>query len=232
VARKLRRAWHRFLSGARLRAYQGTPPAWVSAVPRRLAARLRLHPPPPGERRLEFGSGWSPRPGYIHVDVLADNPLTDVICRADELDLPAGWADEILSLHMIEHVPPPALAALAAGWLRLLRPGGTLTVHTPNAAAIGAVLADPQQRDDNVWIALSAVYGYNLAPWDAGTPDRLRNPPDHKLVFTPALLTSLLEEAGFVDVADVSGADPACHHTKDWAPYVPGLCLEIRATRP
>jgi hypothetical protein len=30
----------------------------------------------------------------------------------------------------------------------------------------------------------------------------------------------------------VSGQDALCHHTRDWSPYVDGLCLEVRARRP
>jgi hypothetical protein len=225
LARAARRSRNRARSALRLATYRGHVPAWAGRM-------LRLAPPPPGQRRLEFGSGWSPRPGYVHVDVGADNPSTDLICRADELDLPAGWADEILSVHMIEHVPPPAVDEVLSRWARLLRSGGRITVHTPNAAALAAVIANAATADETAWIALSAVYGYGLAPWDAGRADLLRGLPDHKLVFTPALLIGSMQRAGFVDVKDVSGADPTCHHTKDWAPYVPGLCLEVTGTKP
>jgi hypothetical protein len=226
--RSARRARNKAIATIRLASYQGRAPAAVGLLPK----RLRLSSPPPGERRIEFGSGWSPRPGYIHVDVEANNPLTDVIVRADQLELPDGWADEILSVHMIEHVPPPAIVATLERWRRLLRAGGTITVHTPNAAALGAALADTGTDDEIAWVALSAVYGYGLGPWDAGKPELLRGVPDHKLVFTPALLIKMLEAAGFVDVKDVSGNDPLCHHTKDWAPYVPGMCLEVSGRAP
>src|SRR5205807_1863855 len=64
VVRVARRIRNRRLAALRLASYRGSAPAWIRVLPK----RLRLAPPPPGERRLEFGSGWSPRPGYIHVD--------------------------------------------------------------------------------------------------------------------------------------------------------------------
>jgi hypothetical protein len=53
--------------------------------------------------------------------------------------------------------------------------------------------------------------------------------PDHRLLFDAALLEQQLAEAGFTDIADVSGQDPDCHHTRDWREWVPGLCLEVSA---
>lgn len=193
-----------------------------------LARRTPL--PPAGQRRIEIGSGFSPRPGYLHVDAVAGLPDLDLVARGDELPLPAGWADEILAVHMIEHVPAAALPGVLRSWHRALRPGGRLVLHTPNGTALARAFLEggPRVR----WAVQAAMYGYNRAPWDATSAEALGHEADHRLLLDLELATSELEAAGFVDVEDVSGRDPDCHHTRDWTDWVPGLCLEVAARVP
>jgi hypothetical protein len=155
----------------------------VRHVPAGVAGRLGL-PPPPGARRVEVGSGFSPRPGYVHVDTRPGLPHLDLVAPGDVIPLPAGWADELLAVHMVEHVPAGALEGTLRHWHALLRPGGVLTLHTPNATALGRLLADPATPTQRLWPVLAALYGYDRAPWDATSPGRLGLAPDHKLVFT------------------------------------------------
>jgi SAM-dependent methyltransferase len=200
----------------------------TSLLDRWLARRTPL--PPPGSRRIEIGSGFSPRAGYLHVDAVAGLPDLDLVARGDQLPLPEGWADEILAVHMIEHVPAGALSDVLRSWRRVLRPGGRLTLHTPNGTALTRAYLEggPEVR----WAVLAAMYGYNRAPWDATSAGALGDEPDHRLLFDRELAAAELEAAGFVDVRDVSGQDPECHHTRDWADWVPDLCLEITASVP
>ena len=205
--------------------------AWVrggradSALSRALARRTPL--PPAGERRIEVGSGFSPRPGYLHVDAVPGLPDLDLVAR-DALPLPDDWADEVLAVHMIEHVPAGRLLDVLRGWRRVLRPGGRLVLHTPNGTALARAYLDGGLAAR--WPVLAAMYGYDRAPWDATSAGALGVEPDHRMLFDFPLLEQLLTEAGFSGVTDVSGQDEHCHHTRDWAPYVPGLCLEVTAT--
>lgn len=228
----VRRSWWRVMSRLRARAL-AAPDAWSArAVPAPLRRRLRLDGRPAGARRVEIGSGYSPRPGYLHVDAVAWTSAIDLVSPADAIPLPAGWADEVLTVHMIEHLPPPSIMATLRHWYDLLAPGGVLTVHTPNGASLGRVLADASESPGAYWPAISALYGYNRNPDDVKGPDALAEVPDHRLVFTAPILMSMLAAAGFDGVEDVSGHDADCHHTIDWAPHVTDLCLEVRAQKP
>lgn len=61
------------------------------------------------------------------------------------LELPDSWADCVVSMHLIEHLPDPA-AALAC-WRRVLRPGGRMVLVTPNADfAHPEAFADPDHK--------------------------------------------------------------------------------------
>lgn len=236
--RKLERRAHiwRGTTMSRLRVAAWTKhPWWLGVIPAKTRRRLRFDAPPAGERRVEIGAGFSGRSGYVHVDLLPFTHDIDIIASGDALPLPEQWADEILAVHMIEHVPPPRLGATLQHWYSRLRPGGTLVIHTPNGAALGAAMAAAGTdggRDEHYWAVMSAVYGYGHHPADMTSPAALKGAADHKLVFTSPLLCNLLADAGFEEVEDVSGQDAFCHHTRDWSPYVDSLCLEVRATRP
>jgi hypothetical protein len=132
---------------------------------------------------------------------------------------------------MIEHVPPPILKATLREWLRVLRNGGTVRIHTPNGDVLGQALVESASGGShNFWAVQSAIFGYGKAAEHATGPEQLTNSVDHCVLLTFPVLRSLLEEAGFAHVEDVSGQDP-CHHAVEWAPYISGLCLEVQAVK-
>lgn len=187
--------------------------------------------PVPGEtRRLELGSGGHPTPGYIHVDVNPVAPHLELLADGVHVPLPDGWADEILAVHMLEHVPPAQVPRALREWYRLLRPGGVVRIHTPNATALAKVLAEPEETQ-RYWAAMSAVYGYGSAPQDCRGPESLSAVPDHKVLFSLPILARLLRETGFTDIRDLTGSC-GCYHAAAWEPYVPGLCLSVEARKP
>jgi len=227
------RIWHgTALSRVRAAAWWGHP-WWLRLLPSSARQRLRLDEPPVGERKVEIGAGFTGRTGYVHVDLLPFTHDIEIVASGDDLPLPEQWADEILSVHMIEHVPPPRLMVTLQHWYTRLRPGAALVIHTPNGGALGQAMAAGQELDaTRYWAIIGALYGYPHHTAEMTSPTALTGAPDHKLVFTSPLLRQLLSDAGFVDIEDVSGQDAFCHHARDWSPYVDGLCLEVRARRP
>jgi len=113
----------------------------------------------------------------------------------------------------------------------VLVPGGELEIHTPNAVALGAALADGGASASQFWSAQSAVFGYGLHPTDAFSPDAFSGPPDHTLLFDDHVLDELLTAAGFEAVTNRSG-ELGCAHHDAWDAIVRGLCLEMTARKP
>lgn len=222
------RVRHRAVTGLRAASYRsnaGDPRTLVSSV---LAHVLTV--PPAGERRIEVGSGGRPSPGYIHVDVNPAATDLDILAPAHRLPFPDGWADELLSIHMIEHAPPSRLRAILREWARVLGPGGVLRIHTPNGRALAAVLASADLERSRYWAVQNALFGYWLAPQDCRQPEDLGGRGDHRLALPFPVLADLLAEAGFGGIRDATGEAP-CYHLTEWEPYVPGMCLEVEATR-
>ena len=192
-----RSAWRRYRAALRngyLNAhygYQLTPakgqgPLWLSSKQRQrydtYVAYLRY--PGKGARVLDVGCG----PGHFLVKMRAagwevcgiePNPKAAAAVAAAGLDvrvgmletlaLPEGHFDAVSLHHVIEHLHDP-IATLRL-CLRVLKPGGVITVATPNFEAAGHRVFGPD------WFPLI--------------------PPRHLVLFTAASLSCALAAAGF-----------------------------------
>jgi predicted SAM-dependent methyltransferase len=209
LAQGLRRRLHRFVD--RL------------ARPLRRRRELARHP-----RRVEVGSGGTPQPGYLHIDLDPSSPHLEYVARADELPLPDGWADELFASHVLEHVEPRHLHATLREWHRVLRRGGTVEIHTPDSAHLMASWLDASR--DEKWALQVAILGM---AGHAGmrTPEHITARGDHQILFDRDLLRESLEETGFVDVRDLTDeADDM--HTVAWKSLVPKLSMVVTARTP
>lgn len=141
----------------------------------------------PGEAvRLNLGAGGKPLDGWISVD-LAGEP--DV--RADVLALPFpdGYADEVMAIHLLEHLYRWDAPAALAEWRRVLKPGGLLILELPDLIkACRNVLTNPDVRM-GVW----GLFG------DPGYREPLMV---HRWGWTSTELAAELRAAGFRKVRE------------------------------
>jgi predicted SAM-dependent methyltransferase len=120
----------------------------------------------------------------------------DVICDLRQLtSFENESADEILSVHVIEHFWRWEALDILKEWMRVLRPGGTMILECPNLlSACEALLANPdagaspgKDGQRTMWV----FYG------DPTWRDPLMV---HRWGYTPRSLAQLMEEAGLVNV--------------------------------
>lgn len=155
---------------------------------------------PDGARplRLNLGCGDKILPGYVNVDVAPARAgrKPDLICDLRELsDFDDESADEVLSVHVIEHFWRWEVDDLLREWVRVLKPGARMVIECPNLkAACETFLEDPerfsgpgQEGETTMWV----FYG------DPAWKDPLMC---HRWGYTPASLGKLMREAGLVDV--------------------------------
>lgn len=148
--------------------------------------------------RLNLGCGDKILPGYVNVDVVEARAgmKPDVICDLHDLaPFEDDSADEILSVHVVEHFWRWEIRDVLREWVRVLKPGGRMIVECPNLlSACQTFLQNPDQfsREDSsgqrtMWV----FYG------DPGWKDPLMI---HRWGYTPGSLTMLLQEAGLANV--------------------------------
>jgi SAM-dependent methyltransferase len=148
--------------------------------------------------RLNLGCGDKILPGYVNVDVVQSRAgmRPDVICDLHDLaPFDDASADEILSVHVVEHFWRWEIGDVLKEWVRVLKPGGRMIVECPNiASACETFLQDPvrharadQAGQRTMWV----FYG------DPQWKDPLMI---HRWGYTPESLKALLAEAGLAEV--------------------------------
>ncbi len=178
-------------------------------------------------RKVEVGSGGTPQPGYLHIDHDSSSPHLEYVAKAHELPLPDGWADELLASHILEHVEPRYLQATLREWHRVLRPGGTIEIHTPDSAHLmGHWLDAPRGEKWALQVAILGMGGH------AGmrTPEQITMRGDHQIFFDRDLLRESLEKTGFIDIRDLTDETDDMH-TIAWKSLVPKLSMVFTARR-
>jgi SAM-dependent methyltransferase len=149
------------------------------------------------ERRLNWGCGRNPAPGWTNSD-RKELPGIDISCDVREgLPVEDEYFDYAVSIHALPEVPYPDLVPTLAELRRVLRPGGVLRLGLPNLeTAIDAyrrgeqayfLIPDEDARTLGSKLITQLVwYGYS------------------RTIFVPEFAVELLERAGFSQVRHVA----------------------------
>jgi len=199
---------------------------WVTHLPAGFRDRYELNGGPVSPLRVEIGSGPFPSPGYVHVDL--DRAARHVEHRAAASALPFGdsTVEELLAIHILEHVHASALLPTLREWRRVLRPGGYAQIHVPDAATVFAAFLDspPEAK----WTVMIPIFGMtsHVLSGEPGAEDLER----HHVIYDFALLERVLLDAGFDRVEDVS-TEVTDRHTASWRDLdlIPRISLVVRA---
>jgi SAM-dependent methyltransferase len=95
--------------------------------------------------RLHLGCGSKILDGYVNVDIVP-GPGVDLVCDIGQgIPLETGRFEEVLAVDFLEHIPPPRTIFVMNEIHRVLRPGGVLRAHVPEAPGITA-FQDPTHQ--------------------------------------------------------------------------------------
>lgn len=121
--------------------------------------------------RLHLGCGGERWKDFVNVDLYDfDESIPDSSrsgCVADAsgdmraLGLPDNSVDEIFTAHTLEHFPRWEAVDMLADWHRMLKPGGVVTIETPDFVRCVLWLFHP--RKSNRQLARNMFYGNQ---WD------------------------------------------------------------------
>jgi predicted SAM-dependent methyltransferase/tetratricopeptide (TPR) repeat protein len=168
--------------------------------------------------RLHLGCGLVHRPGWINLDrYVAD--AADLLADAILLPFPDNSAEAIEARQLIEHLGYVGAVYALHEWARVLIPGGSLLVETPDrAATLAAALPGP--------IVAAAL------PWLFGDEPVGQG---HRYLFDAAELAQLATQVGFeaVSVDPIAGRPdhPTLRLTARRSADTPALRFAGRAHR-
>lgn len=149
--------------------------------------------------RLNLGSGGCHVRGYLSVDL--HDRRADIIADMEHLGLPDGSVTEFLSIHSLEHVSPFVVDDMLRDWLRMLKPGGKLTLELPNVEELCRKFLETTDFGRR-WEALNGLYApVNTTGEGAATGEKdteITSP--HLYGYWPEELRQRLERIGYVDV--------------------------------
>jgi SAM-dependent methyltransferase len=228
------RARHRLLDLTRdypgvalRRAVSEGKAAWVRHLPAPLRRRLDLDGEVVSPLRVEIGGGPFPSPGYIHVDADRSSRHLEHIAPAWHLPFADASVQELLAIHVLEHVHRTSVDRTLREWRRVLAPGGFAEVHVPDAATVfPAFLASTHEKK---WDLLIPIFGMTGDP-TAGRKGVGVDLERHHVIYDFDLLRQVLLAAGFDHVDDVS-EQVTDRHTEGWrdSDLVDRVSLVVRA---
>ena len=157
--------------------------------------------------RLNIGCDRSEIAGYVGVDFNPDvDP--DILAEADDLHMiEDNTVDEIYASHVLEHLPYGNKAL--EEWLRVLKPGGMLTVIVPDLMGIymmsqhHGLWGAYNQPIDEIYVN-ACVFGASLLSETIPEMKDLYNGPGHvhRQIFIEGMLLKRVVEAGYVDARE------------------------------
>jgi SAM-dependent methyltransferase len=156
----------------------------------------------PAVRRLNWGCGSHPEPGWINSD-RKQAPGIDLSCDIREgLPLEDASIDYAVSIHALPEVPYPDLVPVLTELHRVLKPGGVLRLGLPNLERA----IDAYRREDRDWFLIpddemSSVGGKLIAQlvWYGYS----------RTLFVPGFAQELLRKAGFAQVQQLASGETA-----------------------
>lgn len=162
--------------------------------------------------KLNIGCGKVYKEGFINIDAY-DSTVADKIMPANELRFPSNSVDKIESLQLIEHLGLFNAIYALSEWFRVLKPGGSLLIETPNLEVSFKkfINGDLETRK-------------NILTWIYGVESKGML---HKLCFPEDLLEDQLKKIGFVDIKktyiEIEKDHPTirikCKKTKDYKSF-------------
>jgi len=144
--------------------------------------------------KLNVGCGKRRLDGYTGVDAVARD-AADIVAPADAIPLPDGCADEIMAIHLCEHLLPWRLPFALREWYRLLQSGGKLILEMPDLFKACQNIVDGRMRGGKHpdQLGLWALYG------DVRDEDEHML---HRYAYSFNTLSPIVAAAGFVGLTE------------------------------
>jgi predicted SAM-dependent methyltransferase len=148
---------------------------------------------------LHLGCGGNEIPGWLNTDLYPTSPSILSLDATKPFPFANDTFDYVFSEHMIEHIPYPAGCFMLRECFRVMKPGGTIRISTPDLRFVVDLYNCP--HDDYIRWATE-----QLIPW-APVADRafvvnnFFRDWGHQFIFDDRTLSASLRETGFINIA-------------------------------
>jgi len=149
--------------------------------------------------KIHLGCGYERKDGYENIDLNPEVSFPDKILDITQpLPYEANSVDEILIIHVIEHVSHQKILNMFRDWVRVLKPDGKADIECPNfPEAIRKWLLIPDWGDGSTY---HTIFGGQK---DKGS--------FHIAGYSYEILEKLLKEAGFTRVVKGDSTQEGFH---------------------
>lgn len=149
--------------------------------------------------RLNIGCGHRRIEGYTGVDAV-ERPAADIVAPAGRIPLEDSCAEEILAVHLVEHILPWELPDVLREWCRLLEPNGSLVLEMPDLLKCCKNIIENRG---------GSKHPEQLGMWGLFGDKRLEDPYMlHRWAYTFETLAPLVTAAGFEQIVE----KPTAYH--------------------
>jgi len=165
--------------------------------------------------KYNFGAGPKKKEGYVSVDALEWNGLTDIVWDLTNIPYPFakdGEADEIIAIEVLEHISFRDTLQVLKEWCRILKKGGKLVVQVPDCGKMMEMYVKKEicdcvkhkpsnekdaKADNDCWNCQGRGK-VNPTRWLFAFTGAQKHKFDvHKNIFTKEMLYDCLKMAGF-----------------------------------
>lgn len=164
-------------------------------------------------RCLEIGPNKAKLPGFETLDAVK-GPLVDHVGDCRKTPFPDGSFDLVYSSHVIEHVEWFEVQDTIREWVRILKPGGALEVHTVDAYRILKAWIELEETGE--WSGPDPVWRSNMTrsdPYLFAVGRVLNWAKDgnilqyHRALISPKFLRKCFKKAGLTDLEPLTRED-------------------------
>lgn len=139
------------------------------------------------EFKLNLGCGKRKLPGWINVDL----HNSDYDCDIRKLPFKANSTDEIMAIHVCEHLYFDELLPTLENWFKVLKPGGKIILELP---CLDKVI-EHFNKGSSAIMTLWALYGDPRTHTSGASAL-------HKWCWSKKIFSKSLESVGFVDITE------------------------------
>lgn len=154
----------------------------------------------PGTKNLHLGCGPNVLPGWLNCDGVPVPGAVYLDC-ARPFPFSANIFDFIFAEHLIEHMDLPSIEAFLKECCRVLKPGGTVRIVTPNLDAFVRMIDRPGSEETRRYVEWHRDrHGGDFSASPVRAVNSIFYEHGHKFIMNESFLSGLLSGAGFSEM--------------------------------